>query len=202
MRKLNDFWLWLRLSLVTFAAFAACGCETVANVAQGVADSARSSGVTNQPPVPPSAPVQSTQAPSSSATTAATPPTATTMSSSNSRPCVANFVSEGSFFAGYRWQSWQEHSGVTYDVAFRKVAQAVAASGWGAPTSNRDTGVITAGQAVSAGRGAIAPLNVILRQRPGGKLRIESNFSTTRGQVASNDSVRAEFCKLLEAPAS
>lgn len=132
-------------------------------------------------------------------TAAAAPATAQVASS---KACIANFVSDGSFFTGYRWKTWQEHSGVPYDAALRKVAQAVAAAGWGAPTSNRDTGVITAGQAVSFGKGSVAPLNVIIQERQGGKLRVEANFSTGAGQVSATDSVRAELCKLVEAPST
>jgi hypothetical protein len=118
---------------------------------------------------------------------------------SETRPCVANFTVEGSFFRGKTYKTWQEFSGVDYDKAYRKVAQAVAANAWGAVNSNKDTGVITAGQAVIMGKGSVAPLNVIVQEKKGAIIRVDVNFSTAGGQSASEDTAREELCKLAEA---
>lgn len=119
---------------------------------------------------------------------------------SGERPCVTNFKAEGSFFKGKVYKTWQEFTGLEYDRAFRKVAQAVAENAWGAVNSNKDTGVITAGQAVTMGEGSVAPLNVIVKEKSGGVLRVEVNFSIAGGQSASGDTARTELCKLVEAP--
>src|SRR5438309_703667 len=79
------------------------------------------------------------------------------------RPCVINFTEEGSFFKGRTYKTWQEHTGIEYDKAFRKVAQAVAENNWGAVNINKDIGIITASQAVTMGKGSSAPLNVIVK---------------------------------------
>jgi hypothetical protein len=120
--------------------------------------------------------------------------------STGERPCVTNFTVEGSIFKGKTYKTWQEFTGVDYDKAFRRVAQAVAENAWGAVNPNKDAGVITAGQAVTMGEGAVAPLNVIVKEGSGGVIRIEVNFSTAGGQSASTDTARTELCKLVEAP--
>ncbi|MDQ1120704.1 MULTISPECIES: hypothetical protein [Pseudoxanthomonas] len=122
--------------------------------------------------------------------------------SASAASCEDNFSVEGSFFKGKQFKTWAEHSGVNYDSAFRKVAQAVAAGGFGAVTSNKDTGIITAGQAVTMGQGSIAPLNVIVQEKAGGLIHIDANFSIAGGQTASADSAKRELCKIANAPAS
>ena len=120
--------------------------------------------------------------------------------SKGERACVTNFTVEGSFFKGKTYKTWQEFTGIKYDQAFKKVAQAVAENAWGAVNANKDTGVITAGQTVTMGQGSVAPLNVIVKEKKGGIIRIEVNFSTAGGQSASTDTARTELCKLVEAP--
>jgi hypothetical protein len=118
------------------------------------------------------------------------------------RPCMANFTVEGSFLTGKTFRTWQEHSGVSYDSAFRKTAQAAAGAGWGQVSSNKDTGTITATQEVTGSkRKSAAPLNVILQEKGKGVIRIETNFSLAGGQMSPEDAARAELCKLVEAAA-
>lgn len=110
-------------------------------------------------------------------------------------------TSDGSLVAGKTFKTWQEHSGVAYDAAFRKTAQAVAAAGWASVTPNKDTGTITAAQAVTGGRrrgGTSVPLNVIVQEK-GTVIRIEVNFGLGPGQMTSEDSLKGEFCKIVEA---
>jgi hypothetical protein len=120
----------------------------------------------------------------------------------NAASCEENFSVEGSFFKGKQFKTWTELSGVSYDSAFRKVAQAVAAGGFGAVTSDKDTGIITAGQAVTMGNGSVAPLNIIVQEKTGGLIHIEANFSISGGQAASADTAKSELCRIATAPAS
>ena len=115
------------------------------------------------------------------------------------RPCTDNFTSTGSFFTGTTYKTWQEHAGVSYDTAFRKAAQSVASNGWGAVTSNKDTGIITASQSVTMGKGSTAPLNVLVQEKSAKVILVEVNFSTGPGQRASEDVAREGLCKLAEA---
>ena len=115
------------------------------------------------------------------------------------RTCETNFVTEGSFFSGKSYKTWQEFSDVTYDAAFRKTAQAAASAGLGTVTPNKDAGIITASQSVTAGKGATAPLNIIVDDKAGGTIRVVATFNTGPGQAASTDSVKGALCKLVEA---
>lgn len=117
------------------------------------------------------------------------------------RECMKNFTEEGSFFKGKTYKTWQEYKDVQYDSAFRKVAQAVAENNWGTVNANKDLGIITAGQAVTMGEGSVAPLNVIVKEKSGGLVRVEANFGTAGGQKAATKTVRTELCKLVEAAA-
>ncbi|HZF13310.1 MAG TPA: hypothetical protein VFE33_31350 [Thermoanaerobaculia bacterium] len=119
--------------------------------------------------------------------------------SKDQKPCVAHFTEEGSFFKGKTYKTWQEFTGADKAAVFQNVAQAVATNGWGTVNANKDLGIITAGQAVTMGEGSVAPLNVIVKQKSGGPVRVEANFGTAGMQKASTDTVRTELCKLLEA---
>ncbi len=113
---------------------------------------------------------------------------------------MANFAVEGSFITGKTFRTWQEHSGVNYDVAFRKTAQAVAGAGWGSVNSNKDTGTITALQEVTGSRRkSSAPLNAIIQEKGKEVIRVDVNFSITGGQVTPEDTAKAELCKVVEA---
>ena len=115
------------------------------------------------------------------------------------RDCEANFTVEGSFFSGKSYKTWQVHTGVGYDNAFRSVAQAVSSAGFGGVNPNKDLGIISAGQTVTMGQGSVAPLNVVVKSQ-GQKIRVEANFQIAGGQMASEDAARTQLCKLVEAP--
>lgn len=116
------------------------------------------------------------------------------------KPCVGNFTTDGSFVAGRTFKTWQEHRGVTYDAAFRKTAQAIAGAGWATVTPNKDTGTITAAQAVTGSRrGSSVPLNVIVQDKGGSLVRVDVNFNIGPGQHTPEDSARTELCKIVEA---
>ncbi len=115
--------------------------------------------------------------------------------------CEENFAVEGSFFKGKQFKTWAEHTGSDYDAAFRKVAQEVAAGGFGAINTSKDTGIITAGQAVTAGNGSVAPVTAIVKEQGGGVIRVETSFSIAGMQATSEDTVKTELCKIANAPA-
>jgi hypothetical protein len=117
------------------------------------------------------------------------------------RECMKNFTEEGSFFKGKTYKTWQEYKDGKYENVFRRVAQAVAENNWGTVNANKDLGIITAGQAVTMGEGSVAPLNVIVKEKAGGLIRVEANFGTAGGQKAATNTVRTELCKLVEAAA-
>ncbi len=119
--------------------------------------------------------------------------------SASARDCETNFVVEGSFFSGKSYKTWQEHSGVSYDNAFRNVAQAVTSAGFGGVNPNKDLGIISAGQAVTMGQGSVAPLNLVVKSQ-GQRVKVEAHFRIAGGQMASEEAARTQLCKLVEAP--
>jgi hypothetical protein len=115
------------------------------------------------------------------------------------RDCATNFTTEGSFFSGKSFKTWQEHSGVSYDNAFRRVAQAVTSAGFGGVSPNKDLGIISAGQAVTMGQGSVAPLNVVVKSQ-NKRVRVEAHFRIAGGQMASEETALTQLCNLVEAP--
>lgn len=157
-------------------------------------------GKSNTTP-PPATPTPGA-ATSTAAATSPPAPSAThaPAASPSGRACLANFTADGSFIAGKSYKSWQEHRGVTYDAAFRKTAQAIAGAGWATVAPNKDTGTITASQAVTASRrGSSVPLNVIVQDKGGALIRVDVNFNIGPGQVTPEDSAKTELCKIVEA---
>ncbi|HEV3076942.1 MAG TPA: hypothetical protein VHB47_21145 [Thermoanaerobaculia bacterium] len=118
---------------------------------------------------------------------------------SDEKPCLTHFTEEGSFFKGKTYKTWQEFPNADKAAVFQNVAQAVATNNWGSVNANKDLGIITAGQAVTMGSGSVAPLNVVVKQKSGGPVRVEASFGTGGMQRASSETVRTELCKLLEA---
>ena len=116
------------------------------------------------------------------------------------RPCEANFSVDGSFFKGKTYKTWQEYTGVDYDKTFRSVAQYLASNGWGTVNPNKEAGLISAQQQVIMGHGSTAPLNIVVKEKKGGIIHVEAVFSTAGMQMASEDTVREELCKMVEAP--
>ena len=80
-------------------------------------------------------------------------------------------------------------------------SEEVAARGWQINTTNKDAGIIAASQQAAWGKGQAAPLNVVIKDRAGGGVRIDVVFQTLGGMVLSLDSVREELCNILQAAA-
>lgn len=117
---------------------------------------------------------------------------------SSSSPCVEHFTEEGGFLKGKTYETWQEHEGVPYKAAYRKVAQAVVEDGWSRVETDKDLGIITGGQEVTMGEGAVAPLNVVVEEVGEGVIRVEAKFSTAGMQKARTKDVREALCKIVE----
>lgn len=122
----------------------------------------------------------------------------TAVEASEQRPCVANSNAAGTVLQGRTYRTWQEFTGVDYEGALRRVAQAVAANGWGMINLNKRSGVITAGPA----DGAQTPsLTVVVTALAGDKLRVEARLRTRARQSVFTETARVELCKLVEAAA-
>lgn len=110
------------------------------------------------------------------------------------RPCIQNFKKEGSTFVGNKVvSSWQEHKGVTFDSAFRKVAQATSQLGWANMNANKDTGTITAGEPG-------ANISIVVEEKADGIIRVDAKILLGASPFPDKKSINA-LCTSVEAPA-
>lgn len=110
------------------------------------------------------------------------------------RPCLLHFTKEGSSFLGNKTaSSWQEHKGVTFDSAFRKVAQATSQLGWAGMVANKDTGTITAGELG-------ANISVVVAETADGSIRVDAKMNLGGSSFPDKKSKNA-LCASVEAPA-
>ena len=171
------------------------GCETVANVAQNVADTARSRSGTSAPATP-----QPASAPAPTATAQAAPPAkAPPPESTKAEPCSANFVVTGTFIAGKQYKTQVPVPGVAPDVAYRKAHAGVVSQGWQVNSTDSTLRSISATQQVSFSRGGkTTPLNVLVQPATGGGSLVVMNYATAGGLHSPEDTVRDSFCQLAK----
>src|SRR4051794_27093989 len=116
---------------------------------------------------------------------------------STERPCIAHFKQSGNIHSGWRYVSWQEGSGVEYDVAFRRAAQAIARVGWPNVNSSKDTGTISA-------RAASGSINVVVSEAGKGTIRVEANLTvmpTVENAIGyTKAKAQSAMCRGVEAP--
>lgn len=111
--------------------------------------------------------------------------------------CATNFTTEGGFWSGTRYSTFEEFPKKTVNGAFDALLRSVAASGYQINSSNKESGMISASQTVSYGQGKTAPLNFVIQKSAQSGVRIDVSFTTSGGVSASTDAVQKEFCKLL-----
>jgi protein-disulfide isomerase-like protein with CxxC motif len=110
---------------------------------------------------------------------------------SDNRPCVANYSTEGGFWTGKQFKTYEDFPAVEKTAAFDKVVASIASSGWQVENSNKDLGIISASNTVSYGEGKTVPLNAVI-----------TNLTLSGGLATSADSVQEEFCKYLASVSS
>lgn len=116
--------------------------------------------------------------------------------------CRTNFVTEGSFFAGKKFSTWVELSKITKADAYAHVYAAVAKDGFLIVSSDKEAGILSASQGVSFGKGATAPLVIVVEPSALGS-KLTATFRIGGGQVAKADAIRDKLCEYLgAAPAS
>lgn len=116
----------------------------------------------------------------------------------DTRPCVANYQTEGEFWTGKQFKTFQDFPRVSPAIAYKSVGAAIASGGYQITSSNEALGIISATQAVSySSGGKTVPLNAVVTNSPGGGARVELRFSLSGGLAASADVVQDQFCKIL-----
>jgi hypothetical protein len=119
-----------------------------------------------------------------------------------SKPCLVNFKSEGGYWKGESFTSFQEYQGVDKGKAFTNVLQSVLSlQNMVVTSSSKETGTIS-GQGtftpVMGGSPRPAPLGVTFKDLPSGEFRVNIQFNVPSGCVAQKKMVQEVFCKLLE----
>lgn len=111
--------------------------------------------------------------------------------------CATNFTTEGGFWSGTRYSTFDEFPKKTVSGAFDALLRSVAASGYQINSSNKEAGMISASQTVSYGQGKTAPLNFVIQKSSQSGIRVDVSFTMSGGVAASTDAAQKEFCKLL-----
>jgi hypothetical protein len=175
----------IRKAVLTLAlASSLTGCETVGNVAQSVADSAKGNNKATEP-------AKSTATSTSASSTTAPPQSAT----SAAPACERNFSVTGSFFTGKQFKTNAPLPGVNPDAAYKKAFAEVAKRGWQIISSDKDVRMISASQSVSLSNSAkTVPFNVVIGEEKGGGANISFTFSIAGGLATSEDAVKTTFC--------
>lgn len=114
------------------------------------------------------------------------------------RECNTIEVS-GSFFSGKTFRSSAFVSGVTVDVAVKRAAQSLTASGWKMSVADEKTGIISADTTASYGSGKTAPLGVTFVEASDGKLKVNMVYAISGGLGAKVEDVAKQFCVIVDA---
>ncbi|HBK45366.1 MAG TPA: hypothetical protein DDZ67_02800 [Xanthomonadaceae bacterium] len=118
--------------------------------------------------------------------------------------CESNFTVGGSFSAGKTFKSSVEHTGLSYDVVFDKVAAAIEADGLQIIDQSKERGYIRANNPVKGGEGgtSVAPLRVLVLGKPNGNVKVDATFNIAGGQLSPKKAVMKSMCAMLNAPRS
>ncbi|MBK6729070.1 MAG: hypothetical protein IPG63_18020 [Xanthomonadales bacterium] len=108
--------------------------------------------------------------------------------------CVTNFSGRGFRMLDMKSKkasSWQTFEGISYDQAFRKVAQATAKRGWTNMDSNKELGTVTAGLPGSA-------ISIVVEEQ-GSIIRVEATMDLQSSSF-SEKAAKETICVSVEAP--
>ena len=108
---------------------------------------------------------------------------------------------DGSFFKGKTYKSSTFVPGVATDVAVKRAAQSLVASGWKIASADEKLGVVSADTTVSYGSGKTAPLGVTFVDKEGG-LNVNIVYSMSGGVSAKAADIGKQFCAVVDAVAA
>jgi hypothetical protein len=115
----------------------------------------------------------------------------------DNRPCVTNFSTEGGFWTGKQFKTYQVFPKASKSKVFDELLASIASSGFQIQSSNKETGMISANQGVVLGQGKTVPLNALIKESQSGGVRVDLVFALSGTLLTSSDGVRDGFCKLL-----
>ena len=111
---------WLKIAAAIFLCGSLVACETVANVAQNVAASARGKPQAAQPE----------QKPTGSATAQAVSPSIPAAATTNPSACASGFNVTGSFFTGKQMRSSTRLPTTNADIAYKRAYAEIVKRGY------------------------------------------------------------------------
>jgi hypothetical protein len=120
-----------------------------------------------------------------------------TPSGKDSRPCVANLSSEGSFWTSRTFRTYQDFSGVTRAAAFDQIVPALAGDGWTVTSSDKDTGVITSWAKPNYAQGETESLNAVIRNKGAAGIRVEFTYIAPALAIVPESQLQKGFCKYM-----
>jgi hypothetical protein len=121
----------------------------------------------------------------------------TVSKTTDSRACVANYSTEGSFWTGKQFKTFEDFPKISKASAFDSLVSTIASNGYQIANSNKESGIISAIQTVTGGQGKTVPLNAVITSKTSGGIRVELVFSLSGGLATSADSLQTTFCKIL-----
>lgn len=120
----------------------------------------------------------------------------TVTASADTRPCAANYSSEGTILTGKQFKTFEDFPTLSKATAFDNLIAAFTSGGLQIINSNKESGIISASKSVIGSRRTF-PVNAVVRSNPSGGTRVELIVSLASGMATSADAVQAEFCKTL-----
>jgi hypothetical protein len=128
----------------------------------------------------------------------------TAVRADDNRACVANFSTKGEFMTGKQFRTFEDFSSISKAGAFDSLVATIASTGYQITSSSKDSGIISANQAVTSytGKsGKTVPLNAVITT-VSGKTRVELVFTLSGGLATSADALQEEFCRILSTVSS
>jgi len=126
----------------------------------------------------------------------------TVRSVADNRPCVANYSTEGGFWTGKQFRTYEKFPAVEKNDAFDRLVASIASIGLQVTNSNKDLGIISATNTVSYGEGKTVPLNAIVKSIKPKGIRVDLVFTLSGGLATPADTVQDRFCTLLASVSS
>jgi len=118
---------------------------------------------------------------------------------SDTRECMRNFSYEGSFWSGRIFKTHGVVQNVSKSVAVERAARYLAgAGGWYINTIDKESGVISASQAVGYGKGKTNPLNISIESVKNG-VNVSISWSSSSHEIARGQMIQNTFCSIIEA---
>lgn len=108
--------------------------------------------------------------------------------------CADHFTAEGNFLTGKKFTTWADFSTVSKADLYTRIYSNLAKDGWQITSSDKDSGIISASQSVSFGKGSTAPLTVVIETSGTGS-KATATFRIGGGQSTKTETVKQKLCE-------